>query len=315
MRCLRTGLLLLAAFRLLACHSGPPIPVETPTSGTIHISVDESFRPVIESQLQVFLSSFPDVKIIADYKPEAACLRDLAKDSTRMIIITRPLTLGEENFYKDTLKQPAISGLLAYDAVALIVQNAAPKKNRKAGADSVSQAMMTMEQIKNLLAGSDPGNRQVVMDGISATSTVRYAMDSILKGAPLGKNVMAAHSSPEVIDYIAKHDQAVGFIGVSWIGDQEDPSQLAFLQKVSVVAVRCDACTDKPYVQPFQANILLKRYPMVRGLYYMLKENYSGVGNNFVNFLQHERGQLIFRRAFLVPAQMQFVVRDVQLKQ
>lgn len=40
-----------------SCHSGPYIEQETPTSGTIHISVDESFKPVIDSQLKVFESS------------------------------------------------------------------------------------------------------------------------------------------------------------------------------------------------------------------------------------------------------------------
>jgi phosphate transport system substrate-binding protein len=139
-------------------------------------------------------------------------------------------------------------------------------------------------------------------------------MDSILKGKPLGKNVEAANSSPEVINYVASHDDAVGFIGVSWIGDEEDSVQLSFLQKVKVVAVECAACAEKPFVQPFQANIVLRRYPMVRGLYYILKENYSGIGNNFVNFLQNERGQLIFRRSYLVPARMTFNIRDVQMR-
>ncbi len=54
---------------------------------------------------------------------------------------------------------------------------------------------------------------------------------------------------------------------------------------------------------------------MVRGLYYILKENYSGVGNNFVNFLQYERGQLIFKRSYLVPARMNFEVRDMEIQQ
>jgi phosphate transport system substrate-binding protein len=277
--------------------------VETPTSGTIHISVDESFKPVIDSQLKVFESSYPNAKILVEYKPEASCLRDLEKDSTRMIIITRGLSLKEESFYRDSLEKPAISGLLAYDAVALVVNSHS------------KDTLMTMEEIRSLLEGKDKKNRQPVMDGLSATSTVRYAMDSILKGEPLGKNVVAAKSSPEVINYVASHENAVGFIGVSWIGDQEDSLQLSFLQKVKVVAVECAVCPEKPYVQPFQANIVLKRYPMIRGLYYILKENYSGIGNNFVNFLQHERGQLIFRRAYLVPALQSFNIRDVQLKQ
>lgn len=286
-----------------SCQNGPRIPVETPVSGTIHISVDESFKPVIDSQLKVFESTFPDVHIIVDYKPEAACLRDLYADSTRMIIITRGLTMKEENYFKDSAKTPAISGILAYDAVAMVVNN----KSR--------DTTMTMAQVRNLLAGRDPGKREVVMDGVSATSTVRYVLDSVLRGDTLGKNVIAARSSPQVISYIEEHENAVGFIGVSWIGDREDSTALAFLQKVKVVAVKCDSCPDKPFVWPFQYNIRFSRYPMVRGLYYILKENYSGVGNNFVNFLVNERGQLIFFRSYLVPGRMNFDVRDVQMQQ
>ena len=69
------------------------------------------------------------------------------------------------------------------------------------------------------------------------------------------------------------------------------------------------------YVMPYQANIALKRYPLVRSLYYILKENFSGVGSNFMNFLSFERGQLIFTKAYLWPAGMNFQIRDVQLNQ
>lgn len=69
--------------------------------GTIHISVDESFKPVIESQIQVYEALHPGAKIIAEYKPEAACMKDLSGDSTRMAIVTRVLTDEEEKYYKD----------------------------------------------------------------------------------------------------------------------------------------------------------------------------------------------------------------------
>jgi phosphate transport system substrate-binding protein len=286
-----------------ACHSGPHITVETPTEGSIHISVDESFKPVIDSQIKVFESSFPNAHILVEYKPEAACLRDLLKDSTRLIIITRGLSLPEEKYFADTLKMPAVSGLLAYDAVAVVVNNHS--------ADTV----MTMDEVRALLQSTGKKNLQPVMDGVTATSTVRYLIDSVLKGKTLGKNVIAARSSPQVISYVAEHEGAVGFIGVSWIGDQEDSLSLAFRTQVKVVALQCDQCIEKPYILPFQANIQLRRYPMVRGLYYILKENYSGVGNNFVNFLINERGQLIFKRSYLLPARMNLEVRTVELQQ
>jgi phosphate transport system substrate-binding protein len=302
-RCFPSFQYALVALFFTGCHSGPYIPVETPTSGTIHISVDESFKPVIDSQLKVFESSFPDAHVLVDYKPEAACLKDIYNDSTRLVIITRGLSLPEEKYFNDTAKTPAVSGILAYDAVALVVNNHS------------QDTLMSMDEVRALLEGKGKKNMEAVMDGVSATSTVRYVMDSILVGKTLGKNVIAARSSPQVISYIADHENAVGFIGVNWVGDQEDSLDLAFLQKVKVVAIQCDRCTDKPYVYPFQANIVFKKYPMVRGLYYILKENFSGVGNNFINFLVNERGQLIFKRSYLVPARMSFDVRNVEMQQ
>jgi phosphate transport system substrate-binding protein len=282
-------------------RNGKNISHETPTSGTINISVDESFQPVIDSQIKVFESSFPDAKIIAHYESEADCFRDLSTDSTRMVIVTRGLSRPEEKFYDDSFHLEPSSGILAYDAVAVMVNN----KSR----DSI----FTMNDIISLLDGSSKNKLQVVMDGVSATSTVRYVIDSVLRGRSLGKAVMAARSSVEVINYVADHEDAIGFIGVSWIGDRDDPQQLNFLQKVRIAALRCDSCPVGTYVKPYQANIALKRYPMVRGLYYILKENFSGVGNNFVNFLQYERGQLIFRRAYLWPARMSFEIRDMRI--
>ncbi len=294
-----TGIMFCLLFS--SCGSGGSMTAqETPTSGTIHISVDESFKPVIDSQIKVFESSFPDAHIIADYKPEAQCLKDLATDSTRMVLVTRGLTQEESDFYKDSFHLKPTWGVLAFDAIAVIV-NPASK-------DSIFE----MKDLVNMLNGTDT-KYLPVMDGLSATSTVRYAIDSILKGKPLGKNVTAAKSSEGVVNYVANNPRAVGFIGVSWVGDKSDPNDTSFLRKVNVAAIQCVSCLGSTHVKPFQANIALKRYPLVRSLYYILKEDFSGIGNNFENFLSYERGQLIFTKAYLWPAGMNFQLRDVQL--
>lgn len=289
---------------LVGCHSGggqgAKTSQETPTSGTIDISVDESFRPVIDSQIKVFESSFPNTHIIPHYKPEAQCLRDLATDSTRMIIVTRGLSDQEQKFYQDSFYLTPQEQPLAYDAIAVIVNNQSK--------DSIFE----ISDIQRLLDGTDT-HLQPVMDGVSATSTVRYAIDSILHGKPLGKNVTAARSSEEVINYVANNPRAVGFVGVLWIGDQDDPNHSNFLKQVNIAGVRCTSCLGPTYVKPYQANIALKRYPLVRRLYYVLKENFRGVGSNFANFLQFERGQLIFSKAYLWPTKMSFQVRDTQI--
>lgn len=290
---------------LISCGDNQPIkyPGDTITSGVIHISVDESFKPIIDSQIRVFESSYPKAKIIAHYKPEAECIKDLMYDSVRMVIITRALKDNEEKIMRDTLHFNPLQGKMAYDAIAVLVNNKA--------IDSV----FDMADIRSLVKGTSGYKYKVVMDGLSATSTVRYAMDTLLKGQPFGKNVVAATSSEGVIDYVSNHTDAIGFVGVSWIGNKEDASQLSFLQKVKIASLECIICNPKAYVKPYQANIAMRRYPLVRGLHYVLKENYQGLGSGFSNFLIYERGQLIFRRAYLWPAKMSFEVRNAGINE
>ncbi|HEV2354873.1 MAG TPA: substrate-binding domain-containing protein [Puia sp.] len=281
-------------------RNGVNSPQETPTSGTINISVDESYQPVIDSEIKVFESSFPNAHVIPHYKAEAQCLRDLSTDSTRMVLVTRGLTPQEERFYSDSFHVKPTFDVLALDAVAVIVNNHSP--------DSIFE----IKDLVNMLNGTDT-KHQPVMDGVSETSIVRYAIDSILHGQRLGRNVVAADSSVGVLDYVSKHENAVGFVGVNWVGDQDDPKQLSWRKVVNVAAIRCTSCGGPTWVKPYQANIALKRYPLIRSLYFILKENFSGVGNNFVNFLRYERGQLIFRRAYLWPAQMNFDVQQIDM--
>jgi len=154
--------------------------------------------------------------------------------------------------------------------------------------------------------------KKLCFDGLNSTSAIRFVIDSILKGKKFDYNkVRAVKSSREVLDYVASDTNAIGMVGISWIGNPEDSSQVNMLTKVKIAYVKCDLCVDTPYIKPTQTAMMTRRYPLVRGLYYILKENYSGLGSGFAGFLQYERGQLIFRRAYLWPAKMSFNVRNV----
>ena len=191
--------------------------------------------------------------------------------------------------------------LVAFDAIAVVVNRDSP--------DSI----FTMAAIRTILDGTGEGKKIAVFDGLSETSTIRFAVDSILRGRILDpKKVFAEKNSEAVINYVANHKDAIGFVGVSWIGNPEDTTQLSFLTKVNIASIEC-SCPEETFVKPYQANIALKRYPMVRGLYYILKENYNGLGSGFANFMEYERGQLIFRRAYLWPAKMNFSIRRATL--
>jgi phosphate transport system substrate-binding protein len=279
--------------------------LDTPVSGTIQISVDESFRPVIEEEIKVFEATYPGTKINALYKPEAECLKDVLRDSaTRMIIVTRPLTHPEAVYFQDTLNYVPRGEKIASDAIAVIVNS----KSR--------DTVFTLQQLQQLLSGEVNSNKKIVFDGLNATSTIRFTIDSILKGKKFSsEKVQAAKNSQEVLDYVASDENAIGFVGISWIGNPEDTAQVNMLRKVKIAYIRCEVCVDSPFVKPTQASIATRRYPLVRGLYYILKEGYQGLGSGLAGFMIYERGQLIFRRAYLQPAQMSFEVRNVRINE
>ena len=270
--------------------------------GTIYISADESFKPIIDEHVKVYESNYPGTKINVDYKPEAECLKDMLIDSIRLVITTRTYHQDEKNFIVDSLRKSPRSMVVARDAIAVIVHPDSP------------DTLFTMSEIREILTGRYKKKLIPVFDGVKATSTVLFVIDSVLRGDSLTPEAMAARSSEGVIDYVAKTPGVIGFIGVSWIGNPEDSSHLSFLKKVKVVSLESTDIPDA-YVKAYQANIYIKRYPMVRDLVYILKENHKGLGNGFANFMSGEIGQMIFRRAYLAPAQKNFGIRPIRLNE
>ena len=270
--------------------------IDTPSEGRIRISVEESFKPFIEQELKVFALSFPKASIEVAYKSEIECFKDLASDSTRMIIVTRGLDKKEQAIYKDQLSYAPTFGILAYNAIAVVVN----KKSK----DSV----FTMAELTAVLSGKN--NKQVVMDGSNLTGIVRFLKDSLLHETPFGKNVVSANGSEEVISYIKNNPNAIGFVGMNWVGDNYDPKQMEDRKTLKMALVECTLCIEKGYYsQPSQSNISKGHYSLSLPIYYILKENAPGLGTGLLNFMSLERGQLIFQRAFLVPAKMGFKKR------
>src|SRR5260221_83619 len=292
-------------FWMAGCKSFKQKQDELPDSsykGVINVSADESFKPVIDAQVQVYEANHRATKIRVRYKPEADCLKDFGTDSIRMIVATRSYNEDEKNFMVDSMSVSPESMIVARDAIAVIVNPEAPYTE------------FTMNDIVEILKGTFSKNLIPVFDGVKATSTVRFIIDSVLHGNSLTSKAVAARSSEGVIDYVSKNPDVVGFIGVSWIGNPEDTSQIGYLKKVKMAAIKSTDMTGL-YVMPSHANIYLKRYTMVRDLVYILKENYKGLGHGFADFMSGEIGQLIFRRAYLMPAQKNFGIRPVRLKE
>jgi len=291
-------LMLLSCFFASSCTDDSKKHPDTLSTGTIDISADETYKPIIDEQLRVFDSSYPEAHINIHYKPESECFNDFFNNKARLILVTRQLTKEEKEMCEQ--KQMYQSGLeLAKDAIAVIIN--------KASADS----MLGASELKGILTGVYKKKYTVVFDN-QGSSTVHYITDSLLRGQKLGSNVFAAKSNAQVVDYVSKNPDAVGFVGLSYVGDSADAGNTgAFIKTVQVVSVQNDSTLQ--FYQPYQAYIALKLYPLTRKLYYINRETYPGLGTGFANFLAGGRGQLIFAHANLFPLRMNIVIRTAEV--
>ncbi|HVB03162.1 MAG TPA: substrate-binding domain-containing protein [Chitinophagaceae bacterium] len=303
MKAVKTGrnirLFCLGLLGFTGCTSSGHKALDTLSSGTIQISVDNSYQPLMDSEIRVFETLHPDAHIIAHYKPEADCFNDLVNDSARLIIVTRGLDTAEEKYFR-AIKEPIITKILAWDAVALIVSPDNPDTD------------MTMDQVRSVMDGSSgqPGLK-LVFDRRNS-SLVRYAIDSINRGKPLPPGVITAGNCSNVVNYVAGHKNALGVIGVSWISDPYDSTGLSFLSKTRVVGIKASAKVE--YFKPYQAYIALRSYPLTRAFYFVLREPYMGLGTGFANFLGSDKGQLIIGDFRLFPAKLNIVWKNATLQ-
>lgn len=274
------------------------LPTDNQTSGSIKVSVDETYKPVLEQAIAVFESRYPDANINVEYKPEADCFKDYLEDTTRVIFVSRHMT-EEEAAYAKQKKIVTRILPLARDALAFVVAKGAPKNE------------FSVKQIKDVLIGA-PGaiDYQLVFDN-EKSSTVRYITDSVIPGKKLSENIFAANGSTEVIDYVAENPKSIGVVGVPWVADVRDSTTIDFMTKIQVAGILPD--TGKQFLKPYQAYIGLKTYPFTRNLYFLCKDTYPGLGMGLVNFMSRD-GQLIFKQSKLFPLQVNVLLKETQIK-
>ena len=289
------------ALLLLSCQNkGKVGPTDTYTSGVVTITVDESFQPIIQEELDVFEAQFPKAGIVPKYTNEVEAINYLLKDSVRLSIVTRPLSQKELKSLESKQFNPH-SYKLATDGIALIINN----QNK--------DSLITVGDLRKILTGevttwnqiypsSKLGKMTVVFDNPNS-STIRFAIDSICNGKPLSNELNAQKTNLEVINYVSKNRNAIGIIGVNWLGNRKDTTNLSFKNTIRVMSVSNEAiATVENSYKPFQAYLFYGYYPLTRNIFIILNDPISGLPSGLTSFLTSDRGQRIILKSGLLPA-------------
>ena len=295
----------------LACGNKPKsLPYDYEAAARAFTS-DESFYPILDEELEVF-ALHAEGELEAIYTNQEDAIRRLMKNEVWLAFATRQLSQKEMDGLKSKNFMPRVIPI-AYDGLAIIVNNANP------------DTCITIKDFARILSGevsnwkdiypnSKLGEIDVVFDN-PKSSTVTWCVDSILGGKPINsRNIGAVKKSTEVIDWVEKHENALGIIGSNWLNDKHDTTNVTFKKNITVMKVsRLDSATVRNSWRPYQYYLYNGNYPLVRTIYAILNEPRSGVPSNFAHFCRLPKGQLIFLRAGLLPVQAGIEVRDVHV--
>jgi phosphate transport system substrate-binding protein len=287
---------------------GKTIP-ETPTAGNIRILADESFQPLIETEVSTFMGLYMNAKIKPVFKPEIDVVNDFMNDSAQLMITSWKLTEDQVKFLRDTLIV-ARTATFAWDALALVINRENPDSLIKF--DQIRDIFTEkVTEWKEINKKSHLGKIRMIFDN-SRSGNIRYFKERFDVKGQLPSNFFAKNSNRDVIDFVESNKDAMGIVSANWISDKDDPASRSFIKKIIVVAVSQPYVDDDSYYRPAQGNIYDKSYPFVREIYLISRETFWGLGSGFMNWACAEQGQRIVLKAGLVPATMP--IRLVQIK-
>ena len=133
---------------------------DTPNSGTISISVDESLLPLLKEEVLIFENENPNTKIELITQPESKGIQGFLENKNRAVITTRKLTEEEIKFGKQNNLDP-LHFFIAYDAVVLITNN------------ENFDTVISISKVKEMMAGISSTEKTIVFDN-NGSGEIQY---------------------------------------------------------------------------------------------------------------------------------------------
>lgn len=267
-------------FLILSCAKKSDKKLDDPSQGNITVTVDESFKSVLEALTEAYTNLNPNAKIDLVIKKEDLAFLDLLEGKTRVAIMSRELTSQERAAFDQKVNLEWQPAKFAGDAVVFVV----PK--------SSSKEFITYEEIEEALGSED---KSIIFDG-SNSSNLNFVAQKFGK-TPSNLKYSIISGNNNLIRQLTDYPTKIGAISLNTISRPygEEAEKLREMIKVLPVVYK-----DKKY-NPSLANIKDMSYPFTRILYFLTNEAYYGLGNGFVRFSCTQLGQMVVEKEGLQP--------------
>jgi len=269
---------------IVACNKSNTTNQETILKGKATLLVDETLKPLMEDQIEIFESRY-EAKIKLDARSESEVIQSLIKDTSSIAVLSRKLNEDEMKVFANRKIIPKTTPI-AIDAIALIIN-----RNSK-------DSLVALNDVLDFMKGKTQGKIKGLVFDNPNSSTVRY-MNTLagLSSIPQ-KGVFSFGTNNEVIKFVSENEGMIGIVGLNWL-TQPRPEMQSYVDKVSIASVK--GLKDSNFYAPDQNNIAEGKYALARELFIINCQGFSGLGMGFASFVAGDIGQRIILKSGLLP--------------
>ena len=260
---------------------------ETILKGKATIFVDETITPIVEDEIMVFESKY-DAKFTLISKSESEVLNSLFNKKATIVVIARNLTKKELNIFEQRKIVPKITKF-ATDGIAFV--------SNKSNNDTLIALKDVIDFMKGIRSSKIKG---LVFDNPNS-STVNYMNNLAGLSGLADKDVYTFKTNNEVLKFVSENVGMIGVVGVNWLS-QPNPSMNLVIDNINVLSVK--GLDKDGYYAPSQNNFAEGTYPLLRDLYIVNCQGYSGLGMGIASFAAGDIGQRIVLKSGLLPYQI-----------
>lgn len=258
---------------------------DVPTAGKVNVWADFSDSLMLTQMKDVFESKYPKADIQFTFASETDILKAVNEGVCRICILHRDFfeqekeALENRNFKVRSVK-------FAKSSIALVA-------NRNSTFNSISES-----ELKALLSGRTSSATQKLCFDKKGGNNYMYFYRRYQLNKQFQSNVVSLLGPYAVMDWVSKHPEFIGFVGVNTIADKADTMALHYQRKVKILQVSTDS-TGVSY--PFQSQMYTRQYPFIQDVYIHDLQGYSGLGSGFAAWVCSQPGQILVKKSGLLP--------------
>ena len=288
------SILLLTLFFAVGCkRSGPG----EKTQGELQLKGSDTMVNAAQKVSEEFMKESPDVFVAVTGGGSGVGIASLINGSCDIAASSREMKAEEiESARKRGVEPNEI--VIAFDGVAVIVNLSNPIDR------------LTVDQLRQIFTGEvknwkEVGGKDlpiVLLSREVSSGTHIYFKEEVLRGgkkdstAEFLPDALLLTSSQTIVEEVANNESAIGYFGMGYVSGRT---------KTLKVGKKAEECC-----LPDIEDVLNKKYPLSRPLYFYTNGEPKGIVKQFIDFTLSHQGQQQFAETGFVPLEASLGKKD-----